>query len=231
MSFPKNPDNIILKNSFYPKGLKESQIYNYYFKNRGKILPQIIGRDLFFAIITDKGIVIKRSGKESNTKFLRITNSNYNEIITGRTISIYSTMRKYEDIFIIDIDSPDFFQGKIAAKEIYNYFSENPIKLIKNISIRYTGKTSFHIFLNLIKKNNIDDLRNFFRTILLNSPLKDKYTIEFKRNPNIPNLDLSPNKYRGGFISLNCLSIIGLKCLEVPLGDLMKFKQEDAKIF
>ena len=38
MGYPKNPDSIVLKNKYYPNGLKEIDIWNYYQKNKRNML-------------------------------------------------------------------------------------------------------------------------------------------------------------------------------------------------
>jgi len=228
MSYPKHPDSIIIKNSFYPSGLKEIDVWDYYQTFKTEILEQVSGRDLFFVILVDlnKPIVV-RAGR--GTRFVRLTSSNYNTMITGRTISIHSTMKRMEDIAIVDIDSDDFKKAKEACLDCYDFLKTRKT-IIDNISIRFTGKESFHILCNLRKKYNIDIIRETFKKVLEESPLSKKYTISHKRSPGIPNLDLAPNKFRGGFITLFSLSEIGLKCMEVEYKNLRSFTQKMASI-
>ncbi len=63
-----------------------------------------------------------------------------------------------------------------------------------------------------------------------NEDFRRNYTISYKRTRGIVNLDLSPNKYRGAFITKHSLSLIGLTCMEVPLHKLKSFKKNDARI-
>jgi len=228
MSYPKHPDTVILKNEFYPKGLKEIDIWNYYQSIKSKILREVTGRDLFFLIVPDTGkIIVKRAGK--TTRFIRLTASNYDDMITGRTVSIHSTMRRSEDIAIIDIDYDAFDRTlKKAVVDCFDFVTTIPI--VENASVRFTGKTSFHIFCNLKKKFNVDTIRLLFKKFLTQSELSDKYTVEYKRRPGIPNLDLAPNKFRGGFITLYALSEVGLKCVEVPRSVVSSFTREKARI-
>lgn len=228
MSYPKHPDTLIIKNEFYPKGLKEINIWNYYQSVKGKILKEVVGRDLFFLIVPDTGrIIVKRAGK--TTRFIRLTPSNYDNMITGRTISIHSTMRRSEDIAIIDIDYDTFDKTlKRAVVECFDFVSTIPI--VDKVSIRFTGKTSFHIFCSLKKKFNIDTIRLLFKKFLTQSSLADKYTIEYKRRPGIPNLDLASNKFRGGYVTLYALSEVGLRCVEISRSAVSSFTREKARI-
>jgi len=224
MSYPKHPDILIIKNEFYPKGLKEIDIWNYYQSVKSKILREVAGRDLFFLIVPDTGrIVVKRAGK--TTRFIRLSSSNYDEVITGRTVSIHSTMRRSEDIAIIDIDYDAFDKTlKRAVVECFDFVPTIPI--VDKVSIRFTGKTSFHIFCNLRKKFNVDTIRLLFKKFLTQSSLADRYTIEHKRRPGIPNLDLASNKFRGGYITLHALSEVGLRCVDISRSAVSSFTRE-----
>ena len=34
MSYPQNPETLVIQNKYYPKGLREIDIWNYYQKNK-----------------------------------------------------------------------------------------------------------------------------------------------------------------------------------------------------
>lgn len=226
MSFPQHPQTIVIKNSFYPSGLTELDVWNYYQKNKQKILSEVDRRDLMFFIMIDvnKPIVV-RAGKTS--KFIRLNEENYDKLITGRTVSIHSTMKASEDFGVIDIDSDDFTKSKEATLDVYNFVTK---EMLLPSSIRFTGKSSFHVFCYFPRKMYIDSIRSVLRKRLLFSKLSDKYIVSSSRVPGIPNLDLSPNKFRGGFITLHSLSTIGLRCLEVSPKKVMDFERDYAKI-
>ncbi len=224
MSYPEHPDTIIVKNEFYPDGLREIDIWNYYQKVKGPILQQVINRDLmFFIMVGVNKEVVLRKGK--TTRFLRLNSQNYDTLITGRTISIHSTMRRHESFGIIDIDTDDFDEAKLAALKVYNYMTKS-----YNTRVRFSGKNSFHIICEFNREKNIDDIKYEFENHLRQSDLIRDYTVAYKRTKRIPNLDLAPNKFRGGYITLHSLSTIGLKCMEVDSGKIMRFKKDEAKI-
>lgn len=223
MSYPDHPDTIIIKNEFYPDGLREIDIWNYYQKVKGKLLQQVVNRDLMFFIMvgTNKEVVLRKEA----TGFLRLNSKNYDTVITGRTASIHSTMKKSETFGIIDIDTDDFDEAKLAALKVYNYMTKS-----YNTSIRFTGKNSFHIICEFNREKNIDDIKYEFQNHLRKSDLVKDYTVSYKRTKSIPNLDLAPNKFRGGYITLYSLSTVGLKCIEVDPRRVMSFRKELAKI-
>ena len=76
----------------------------------------------------------------------------------------------------------------------------------------------------------IDVIRFLLRKFLQESDLTGKYTLEYRRRPGIPNLDLAPNKQRGNYITLNALSVLGLKSMEIPFQSIMNFDPRQARL-
>jgi hypothetical protein len=229
MPYPQNPDTIIVQNKYYPNGLTQLDLWNYYQKNKFNIIKDLNNRTVFFEIATGVNETIIRRKGEGGKSFY-INSSNFEDVMTGRTLVIYSQMEKTEKIGIIDIDIDNFDKAAFAAYEVYKFIQGGGIPFVKDYHIRYTGKTSFHIFCSWPRKKDIDDIRQLFRYYLSNSDLARKYTIESRRRPGIVNLDLSINKTAGGFISLHSLSRIGLPCVEVDIKRIFKFQPEQVKI-
>ena len=231
MGYPKNPETIVIKNNFYKTGVREKDIYSYYQKVKYDILKETKSRDIMLGISTDiNKIILRRKGKGKN--YIRLTPQNYDEIITGRTITIYSIMGTYEDIGIIDIDVFDnnaFKLARQATNDVYEFVMDK-MPIIRTAQIRFTGKTSFHIACYFNRKIKIDGVRFLLERFLQNSDLARIYSISEKRKAGTVNIDLSPNKYNGAFITLNSLSQIGLKCLEVPYQSLMSFNPNKARV-
>ena len=223
MSYPKNPETIIIKNKYYPKGLTELNIWDYYQKEKSRILNETRGRDLMFFIAIDlNDFIIRRKGIES--KYIQLTNSNYDNIISGRTVSIHCGMKQYEDICVIDIDSDDFNKAKKATLDVYEIMMK--ASFINTVQIRFTGKTSFHIFCKLSKKIKIETIKFLTQKHLKGSGIENMgYTILGKRKEGIPNIDLAPLKVGGNFICLNSLSVIGLKCMKIDYNRIKLFNQ------
>lgn len=229
MAYPKNPENIIVQNKYYPKGLTEKDNWEYYQNKKVKeaVLKEVRNRDLMLFIATDVNeTVVKRKGITSD--YIRVDRKNYDETIHPRVLSIHSTMKKYEDICIVDIDTDNFNLAKQATIDTYTALKN--IEIIKDIQIRFTGKTSFHIYCNLYNKLNIDIIRTSLKAYLLRSDISYKYSIGEKRNTNTANIDLSSNKYSGGFITLHSLSVLGLRCMDLSLNQVHSFDPKIAKI-
>lgn len=230
MGYPKNPSTIVVKNNFYPRGLTELDIWNYYDKNKGKFLQSTKNRDLTAIIMVEENKPVLRRNLSGKT--IRLTPQNYDKIITGRTVAFYSAMNSYEQFGIIDIDvdpNDGFKWAKQATIEVFDFVMDK-MPIIRKANIIFTGKTSFHIICDFGRKIKIDTIRFLLQKFLRNSELSKRYTIEAKRKPGIPNLDLSPNKIRGNYITLHSLSMIGLRCMEVDYNQLNTFDPRRAMI-
>ena len=230
MSYPENPNTIILKNKYYPSGLREIDVWNHYQKYKKEILKETFNRDVMFVIMVElnKPIIRRKLG----SGFIRLTPQNYDEIITGRTLSIHSAMRAYETFGIIDIDVDprDGFQwAKKVTSQVYDVVMEK-MHFVSKVKIRFTGKTSFHVICDLGRNAKIDAIKYLLQKFLRESELARVYTIEGKRRPGIPNLDMAPNCVRCNFITEYALSSFGLKCMEVPYNQLGSFDITKARI-
>jgi hypothetical protein len=176
----------------------------------------------------NKPIIRRKMGQNG---FIKLTNENYDKIVTGRTITIYSTMNAMEKIGIVDIDCIDWNVAKLSTLKLYEFIL-NRVPVIKKVKIRYTGKNSFHLICDFGKNMNIDTIRYLLKKSLNDKEVLKDFTLEEKKpiDRKIPNIDLSPNKVNGAFITNYSLSVVGLKCLEIDYSDLMKFQRNYAKI-
>ena len=163
MSYPDNPDTIILKNRYYPQGVTEIDVWNHYQKVKSDILIQTKNRDLMFFIMVEQNKPVVR--RRISNKFIRLTPMNYDQMITGRTVSIHSAMGAYEDFGIIDVDihpGDGFKWAQIVARDVYEFVMDK-MPIVRGAQIRYTGKHSFHIKCDFNRKMKIDVIRFLLR--------------------------------------------------------------------
>ena len=229
--YPQNPETIVIKNKFYPGGLTELDIWNYYQKVKRDLIKTSFNRDLMFVVMTDVNKPIIRRKMKSG-QAIRLNPKNYDNLITGRSVSIHSGMGNIEDFGIVDIDidpRDGFRWARKATAEVYDFIM-NDMPVISTAQIRYTGKTSFHIVCNFGRKSKIDAIRFLLQKFLAGSDLTRRYSIAGRRGLGVPNLDLSINKIRGNFITLHSLSVVGLRCMEVSYNNLMRFDPTKARI-
>jgi hypothetical protein len=231
MSYPENPNTIVLKNKYYPKGLREIDVWNHYQKYKRDILKETFNRDVSLVIFTDLNKpIIRRKGAGGAT--IRLSPKNYDTVITGRSVTLYAEMKNIEEVGIIDIDidpRDGMRWAKKVTADVYDFVMDK-VPIVRTARIRFTGKTSFHVVCELGRKAKIDSIRFLLQKFLRESDLARVYTVSGKRTPGVPNLDLAPNKIRGNYIIPNALSIIGLRCIDLPYSKLMSFDPLQARI-
>jgi len=228
MSYPENPETIVVKNRFYPQGLREIDVWNHYQKVKRHLLQETRNLDLMFVIMVDenKSIMKRRVG----TSTIRLTPQNYDEIITGRTVSIHNSMGSISSygIIDIDIDPRDNFRWAIqATKETYDFVMDK-MPVVKKASMRFTGKSSFHIVCDFERRMKVDTMKYLLQKFLSESDLARVYQIDGRRKSGVPNLDLGRNCLRCNHIALHALSIWGLQCMEVPYMKIDRFNPREA---
>lgn len=230
MAYPEHPETVVIKNQFYPRGLREIDIWNYYQKVKPAILKETMNRDIMLYIMVDVNKpVIKRKGKSG---YIRLTPKNYDSVITGRTVSIHSAMSNTEQHGIIDIDvhpKDGFKWAKKTTLDVYDFVMDK-MPIVRSAEIRYTGKTSFHIVCDFGRKMRIDSIKFLLKKFLSESELSRVYQIDGKRTMGIPNLDLDRNCFRCNYITLHSLSIFGLRCMNVDYSKINSFNIRKAVI-
>ena len=230
MTYPSNPDTIVVRNEYYQRGLREIEVWNYYQSVKSHIMKELVNRESAVVIMADINKTVIR--KKLSGDYIKFTPANYYDIITGRTISIFPSMKMSEKFFIIDVDIDPYDGFKWAKKvtlDTYDFIMDN-IPIVRSVKIRFTGKTSFHLVCEFNRLMKVDTTRFLMRKFLLESPLAKAYSVGGKRRAGIPNLDLNRNCFRCNYIALHSLSIIGLRCMEVPYSDINSFNPRMAKI-
>jgi hypothetical protein len=220
----------VIRNRFYPQGVTQIDVWNHYQKVKSDILIETKNKDLMFFIMVKQNEPVVR--RQVSNKLIRLTPMNYDQTITGRTVSIHSAMGLHEDIGIIDIDvnpNDTFKKVQIVTRDVYDFVMDK-MPIVSSAQIRFTGKQSFHIKCTFNKKMRIDVIKFLLEKFLKESDLAKKYTVESKRRAGTPNLDMAPNKFKGNYITLNALSVWGLKCMEIPYQSLMRFDPRQARI-
>lgn len=224
MPFPKNPDTIIVKNQFYPSGLKEIDIWNYYQKHKDSLIEQAKegGGRVAFTVMLDTGPIFTRYGEGG--KHYILTRDTFDKIITGRTLTIHGIMRNTENRVVIDIDTPRMNDGKDLVFDLYPILESQPF--IKDIEIRFTGKRSFHIFCHTTIKKPIGAWRITLEKLITSKLEYLKSNISFRRGSSMHYIDLYRNQPNGAFILRDSLNKTGLRCMKVELGKLHNFHKE-----
>lgn len=214
--YPNHPEDIIIRNEFYPSGLREIDIYNYYMSVEKQILNWIDARNVAFLLKIDNSNILKR--KINNTS-IKLTNNNYQDLITGRTNIIYVEQKKHTNYYIIDIDCGENLNIK-HAKIALDFLIDN--LNISKFEALYSSSRGIHLIvptqfsdINTIRKN----LEIELNTIIKYNKSKIKYLVNQKgRLGNTINFDLSPMHNRGLHIAKYSLTKEFLICNDVKQG-------------
>jgi hypothetical protein len=228
MSYPENPETVVVRNKFYPKGLREIDVWNHYQKVKAKLLMETKNFDLMVVLMVDENKPVIRRRVEGRT--IRLTPQNYDELITGRTVSIHISMGSTSTYGIIDVDLDprDNFRWAIKATTDTYDFVMDKMPIVKKASMRFTGKSSFHIICDFERRMKVDTMKYLLQKFLNESDISRVYQIGGRRKPGVPNLDLDRNCLRCNHIALHALSIWGLQCMEVPYTKIHRFNPREA---
>ena len=80
--YPSHPEDTVIKNTFYPKGLRESEIYNYYLSKKKDLLKWIDGRRVAFLLrLSEKHSVLIRNQKGNP---IYLTDSNFENLMENK---------------------------------------------------------------------------------------------------------------------------------------------------
>lgn len=224
--YPNNPGEIVLKNSFYPSGLKEIDIYNYYMKVKKPLLKWLKGRRVAFFLLIDDKIIVKRKTKDK--PYIILTAGNFENVITGRTLEVLVQHPNTTNYFIVDVDPGRGFKRQDALKAA-NFVQKNTKKIleVKSFETISTSSIGIHVIGYLSKNYNINKLRTKLYNVLKESldQTKDKTLIlNVKgRDPRFVNLDLSSMYENSLHICKYSLTKDGLICTDVKKG-LLKIK-------
>jgi hypothetical protein len=227
MSFPLHPDTIVLRNSFYPKGLREVDIYNFYQRNKNKIIKEINGRPVLIFMLMENGeYIVKR--KEGG-KVFTLDNTNYDRILSGRSISLSVEIGKSSPYICIDIDA-GYRASEAEKKECVKYLLSSPIQelMIFDHHRIVSSATGYHVYFYLKVSKLTNTLMSQTSMALAADP-KRKWKIAKQAGDNEIVLDMSPMYPRGSHTVPGGLCRNGLIALDIT-NNLDDFKRTNAII-
>jgi len=188
---PKHPDTVLIKNKFYPTGITEQQVYEYYMEVKDKLLDWIGTRYASFFLRMENGSMIVLRRKNEN--YFKLTKNNYEEVITGRTNIVLVQHPGITNYFIVDID-PGKDLGRTEALEASNFAYENLRKEfdVKQWEMLTTSERGIHVIGYMSEQFNINILRTKVKDILTKNITKEKYIVDIKGRPSgYVNFDLT----------------------------------------
>jgi hypothetical protein len=209
--FPEKPDTVVFRNKYYPQGLTEGMIYNYYMKMKPQILSWIKNRQVMFFIRIDQNqVVVKR---KMNGSDIILTSSNYEQLINGRLNQIHVEHPNNTNYFVVDIDAGN----EVSYRNLYKASVDlekltDPMGVVKWEKL-FSGPRGIHAIGYLKGRRSLSVIREEL-VDLLNT--QDKYLVNVKgRRPGTINFDMTPNYKRGSHIARFSLTKDGLICDDI----------------
>ena len=200
MPSPSDSKKIVLVNSLYPDGLTTGMVYEYYQENKERILKEIDNRPIitFMGFESYIPLVVRRNIKG---ELIRLNSSNYDDVISGYTISLSSETPDPTDYVVIDVDPKSGTTDKYMEVHVLNPIINILGKMHLGHAIHKfrvtTSAKGFHLYVDLAKVVDI----NFAREMIIEelSRIKPFFPFDINdKNGSMPvNLDLSPMYKRG----------------------------------
>lgn len=205
----KNPDTIIIQNLYYPNGLTEIQIYNYYQNIKSELILNSLNHDILLFLFTDLNkYIVKR--KDENGNNIRLTHENFDRIIAGRVVGINIIVKPILTYICIDID-PGYNTSEndlkiCIEKLIILYNKYNNFKYYKI----FNSSKGYHFWYFLKQPIKTEKAKDFIYDLLLKENLEHSYNINRKKKDKIINLDFSCINNNGNHPIIKSLNRNGL---------------------
>jgi len=207
-------NQIIVRNKYYPDGLRENDAVIFHHKNKETILNEVGKNKIVLCIATDvnKYVIVRKIKNEE----LRLNRENFDYLIHPRVISIFKEISPVTNEWCIDIDAgknTDEYDIKVAVQKTLDIFDElYELGWIKNKNYRITNtSTGYHVFGYLTQRNT--NFRNYEMAKNVFEKLRNEYSKS--RGDSDISIDLSVMKPRGCHIVVGSLNRNGLACLDI----------------
>lgn len=166
--YPGHPDKkVVRKNEFYENGLTEDDIWQYYDRNKNKILPYLKNSpEVLIRIKTDQGIIVKRN--DSDGKPIQIKSiTDFDKYNNGRNMEFHIVSKPKTKIGWVDLDPGknfEFTSVQKVAKELKTKLIK--LSFIKSVMLKYSGGRGFHLLLDFTREMDVDDARQALKDFL-----------------------------------------------------------------
>ena len=227
---PEHETTVIVQpNEFYPNGINEKQIYDYYQSKKNDILSELNGQEVLTVLKAD-GLIIKR---HLDDEFITMSPELFDTLNNGRNAEFHLVIGKTADYYFADVDPREEFPFE-KTKEIVGELAEvfSDIENVGEVEVVFSGGRGFHIYGYTKDEMDVETARVNLKE-LVEGYLRDKkdpsLTMGVTKNLKSCRIDISTYHEKGSLRakwSLNAKT--GLMC--IPVDDLGKFSKEQATI-
>lgn len=232
-----HPDTIIIPpNEYYPKGLREIDIHNYYQSVAPKIVNQYADNGLEGLIVlkVEDGLVMRR---HAHIEAMDITSEEaLADVNRGRTVEFHFAVGPTTKLAWLDLDPKEEFHiedAKKVATELIPRLED--LSDVLRVEPRFSGKTGFHLICHLHSSINTDEARQMMKdvaeTYIQKTDQMDTLTTKATDNPRMMRIDYSTLHDAGGLRLTHSLAYpTGLICMSLGPEQLRNFQKTDALV-
>lgn len=199
--FPKHPDTVVVQpNEWYPQGLNESQVWNFYDSVKDKLIKELSGHNVMLVIATPVGPVIKRNNSKTKSPIRIDTVEQFDAINSGRVIEFHKAIGPTTDELWVDIDPGELVDwSKVIDSAIKVSNALIPYSKAHPPTIHFSGGRGFHIRGYLKHPMDTDATRDALIKFLNKDvvPAIGASTTSINRDPGGIRLDCSTFKNTG----------------------------------
>jgi len=227
--------NILLINKYYPSGLTEEKVLEYYMDNKETVLKECGDAYIIFYIVLENGqTVIKR--RDTDGKYIKLDEKNYEKHVHKRVLSLWREHESFTNKWIFDLDFGPNIKENLKKDCVYdilgfysNLYERGWTWNVSSYRITNTS-TGYHVFLEMKRRNSSinnvrlaeEELKKYFE--------ESNYIINRRNKYKAYNdiiIDLSPMYPRGSYVVPFSLNKNGLICEDVTL-KFETYKREDS---
>jgi len=239
----EHPETVIVPpNEFYPNGLREMDIVAYNDAMKVHIIGFYKKYDLdgFVLMKVDDKLVVKRHAS-IEIKGMKLDNMEaFDALNRGRTIEFHFAVGKTTKLIWLDLDPNPKFPWE-DTKRITNDLaqamenSKHTEGLVKDVQIRFSGKTGFHIIGELHSSIPTDEARNRVKALAedyITDVKDDRLSTSVTKVPESMRIDYSTLHEAGGLrVPYSIAYPTGLVCSSVPIKSLGSFELDMSTIY
>jgi DNA ligase D-like protein (predicted 3'-phosphoesterase) len=239
----EHPDTVVIPpNEFYPQGLTEQRVADYYDGVKANLISQYEQYDLdgMVKMAVDGQTIMKRHARmgedELDVQGMRIqTSEEFDQLNRGRTVEFHFAVGAKTRMAWVDLDpKPEFPFDDV--KEVAHGLVVDLGRAFGStqMAVRFSGRSGFHVVALLPEERDTDEVREVVASTVeayLAKTKDDRLTAGVTRDPGRMRLDYSTLHAAGGLrMPWSLAHPTGLICLPLAPDQVRMFRKEDATI-
>ena len=228
----EHPDTIVIPpNEFYPQGLTEQRVADYYEKMRDRLVSQYKEYELdgMVKLVADSGeTVMKRHAMRLDAP------EEFDKANRGRTIEFHFAVGTQTRMAWVDLDPKEEFPFEDVKDVAIDLAVEMGKALGDQVSVRFSGRSGLHVVALLPEPRDTKAVRQEVQKLVrqyIEQKNDSRLTDQFTEDPSQMRLDYSTLHATGGLrMPWSLAHPTGLICLPLSPDRVKMFRKEEATI-